>query len=103
MKRVLAALAFIALVLAVIFVARRERKPSLPNIVVITIDTLRSDHCSAYGYSRDTTPYLTRIAHEGARFESAYAVITRTFPSHTTLFTSTYPLTHGILTNVTKY
>jgi glucan phosphoethanolaminetransferase (alkaline phosphatase superfamily) len=48
---------------------RRERKLEHPNIVLVTIDTLRSDHCSAYGYSRNTTPNMNRIAKEGCRFE----------------------------------
>jgi glucan phosphoethanolaminetransferase (alkaline phosphatase superfamily) len=36
-----------------------------PNLVVVTIDTLRADHCSAYGYARDTTPFLETLAAAG--------------------------------------
>jgi arylsulfatase A-like enzyme len=44
-----------------------------PNVVLITIDTLRSDHLSCYGYERETTPAIDRIAAAGTVFEQAYA------------------------------
>jgi arylsulfatase A-like enzyme len=73
--------------------------PSLPNVVIVTIDTLRADHCSAYGYERETTPHLDVLASEGALFEDAHAVSATTLPSHATLFTSLYPDEHGVLKN----
>jgi glucan phosphoethanolaminetransferase (alkaline phosphatase superfamily) len=54
------------------------------NVVVIVIDTLRSDHTSAYGYWRETMPELGRFADEGARFELAYAPTSTTGPITTT-------------------
>lgn len=73
--------------------------PPAANVLVVTIDTLRADHCSAYGYGRPTTPRLERLAREGVRFDAAYAAMPATGPSHATLFTSRYPLTHGVLAN----
>jgi arylsulfatase A-like enzyme len=68
-----------------------------PNVLMISIDTLRKDHCSAYGYERDTTPNLRLLAEEGARFDLAYAPSSSTAPSHATMFTSLYPLAHQVL------
>lgn len=78
---------------------RKEKQSAHPNIVLITIDTLRSDHCSAYGYFRETTPRMARVAKEGARFELVYSPTSSTEPSFTTLFTSQYPISHGVLSN----
>ncbi len=45
--------------------------PQRTNILLITVDTLRADHLSAYGYARQTTPVLDRLAREGVRFANA--------------------------------
>jgi arylsulfatase A-like enzyme len=74
-------------------------KADLPNVVLITIDTLRSDHCSCYGYPRETTPRLDALAKEGARFEVVYSPIPTTGPCHASLFSSLYPLVHGVTKN----
>jgi arylsulfatase A-like enzyme len=71
----------------------------LPNVILITIDTLRSDHCSCYGYFRETTPRIDGIAAQGVRFDTAYAPMPTTGPTHATLFTSLYPLVHGVVKN----
>jgi arylsulfatase A-like enzyme len=73
--------------------------PVGPNIVLITIDTLRADHCSAYGYGPRTTPRLEKLAREGARVENAYVPMPSTGPAHASLLTSRYPLTHQVLKN----
>lgn len=70
-----------------------------PDVLLVSIDTLRWDHCSLYGYERKTTPQLERIAAEGILFESAYAPTATTAPSHATLFTGLYPYSHGVLKN----
>jgi arylsulfatase A-like enzyme len=69
------------------------------NLLLVTIDTLRRDHCSAYGYERDTTPRLRAFASQGARFDAAYAPGPTTGPSHATLFTGLYPIAHGYVKN----
>jgi arylsulfatase A-like enzyme len=73
--------------------------PASPNIVLITIDTLRADHCSVYGYHLRTTPHLEKLAREGARVEKAYVSTPSTGPAHASLFTSRYPLAHQVLKN----
>jgi arylsulfatase A-like enzyme len=68
-----------------------------PNLVLISIDTLRADHLGCYGYSRDTSPNLDRLALEGVLFEHAYAPAPWTLPSHASLFTGLYPAEHGVV------
>jgi arylsulfatase A-like enzyme len=70
-----------------------------PNLLLVTIDTLRADHCSAYGYHRPTTPVLESLAREGALFEPAYAPMATTAPAHATLFTGRYPISHRLVKN----
>lgn len=71
-----------------------------PNILLITVDTLRADHLSAWGYPRATSPNLDRLAGEGLRFEQAEAQWPKTGPSFASLFTSTYPKDNGIVRQV---
>lgn len=70
-----------------------------PNILLITVDTLRADHLSSYGYYLKTSPEIDKLAEEGVRFANAYSPIPLTGPSHTSLFTSRYPQEHGARIN----
>jgi arylsulfatase A-like enzyme len=76
-----------------------RRVPDRPDILLVTIDTLRADHCSAYGYGRPTTPRLDALAARGVRFQSAYAPMATTSPAHATLFSGMLPLWHGLTKN----
>ena len=71
----------------------------VPNVVLITVDTLRADHVSSYGYHLKTTPNIDRLASEGVRFDRAYSTIPLTGPSHFSIFTSRYPQEHGARIN----
>ena len=73
--------------------------PRLPNVLFITIDTLRADHLSCYGYHLKTSPNIDRLAEQGVRYEHAYTVTSRTGPSHYSMFTSRYPQEHGAKLN----
>ncbi|MBY0274263.1 sulfatase [Candidatus Binatia bacterium] len=73
--------------------------PARPSVLLVTIDTLRADHVSAYGYARKTSPQLDALAADGALFETAYAASSATGPSHATLFTARHPLAHGVVCN----
>ena len=79
--------------------AARRRADPRPNLLLISMDTTRADHLSAYGYARDTSPGLRRLAAEGVRFDAAYSPTATTGPSHASLFTSLYPMTHHVLKN----
>jgi arylsulfatase A-like enzyme len=68
--------------------------PEKPNILLVSVDTLRADQTSADGYARETTPFLAGLAAEGVRFERAYATSSWTVPSVTAMLTGTYR--HGM-------
>jgi arylsulfatase A-like enzyme len=68
-------------------------------VIVISIDTLRADHLSAYGYTEIHTPHIDSFAQGGTLFTQAEAQVPLTLPSHTTLFTSTYPFVHQVEEN----
>src|SRR5436190_22700242 len=66
------------------------------NVVVITIDTLRPDHLGCYGYKQIHTPNIDALAADGIRFQRAYTAVPVTLPSHTVIFTGTYPTFSGM-------
>jgi len=65
-----------------------------PNILLLTVDTLRADHVGAYGY-KAITPNIDRLAASGTLFENAVAASGWTRPSFGSILTSTYPSQHG--------
>ncbi len=67
-----------------------------PHVIFISIDTLRADHLSCYGYERATTPSLDALAATGVRFAQAYAQASWTLPSHMSMMTAQYPHVHGV-------
>ena len=67
-----------------------------PNVVFITIDTLRADHLGCYGYKQIRTPNIDALAAESFRFERAYTPVPVTLPAHTAIFTGTYPTLSGM-------
>jgi len=69
------------------------------NVILVTIDTLRADHVSAYGGERAHTPVLDSLAAEGARFDHCIAQAPLTLPSHAGLLSSTYPLFNQVRDN----
>jgi len=68
-----------------------------PNVLIYTSDTLRADHASLYGYTRDTTPFLKKLGASGVVFEDCQAQATWTKASIASLMTSLYAFTHGII------
>ena len=66
-----------------------------PNILWIVMDTVRADHLSCYGYDRNTTPNIDKIASEGILYENAIANGPWTLPSHASMFTGMIPSKHG--------
>jgi len=67
-----------------------------PNLLVVSIDTLRARNVGAYGHTRDTTPFLDGLAASGVLFENAITTAATTGPAHMSLFTGLYPVHHGI-------
>ncbi len=71
-----------------------------PSIVLISIDTLRSDRLPAYGYGAGSTPAIDRLARDGILFERAYSPAPLTLPAHASLFTGLLPPEHGVRDNL---
>ncbi len=69
---------------------------SKPNVLFITIDTLRADHLGCYGYPHIQTPHIDRLARAGARFTQAYTPVPITLPAHTAIFTGSFPMATGM-------
>ena len=65
------------------------------RVILVSIDTLRADHLSCYGYERPTTPAIDRLAEDGVLFSNTRSQAPWTLPSHASLFTSLYPSLHG--------
>lgn len=66
-----------------------------PNIILITLDTVRADHLSCYDYHRKTTPNLDKLARQSVLYTKAIAPSSWTFPSHASLFTGKFTSSHG--------
>ncbi|MGH7857294.1 MAG: sulfatase-like hydrolase/transferase, partial [Candidatus Binatia bacterium] len=79
--------------------ARREVDPKAPNVILVTIDTLRADRLGAYGSSRGLTPQLDRLATEGIVFENAFCVMPVTIPAHASILFGTWPKVLGSTSN----
>lgn len=77
-------------------VASRAPK-SRPNILLYVVCTLRPDHTSLYGYQRDTTPFLKKLGAAGVVFDDAIAQAPWTKPSVSSILTSLYSFTHGLV------
>ena len=71
----------------------------LTPIILISVDTLRADHLSAYGYRRLSTAHIDSLITGGTLFSQASAQIPLTLPSHTSLLTSTFPFSNGVRDN----
>lgn len=70
-----------------------------PNLLLVTLDTVRADRIGAYGHAAARTPNLDRLAARGVRFERAYAQVPLTLPSHASLLTGLHPPEHGLHDN----
>jgi arylsulfatase A-like enzyme len=98
-SRILRALIAFALTLSVDACSPGQHQPPpprRPNLLLITIETLRADHVGAYGYHRNTTPNLDRLARQGAVFKQAIAQAPFTLPSLASVMTGLDPPAHGV-------
>jgi arylsulfatase A-like enzyme len=87
----------VLLVLFSFFSCDRDRVK--PDILLITIDTLRWDRLGCYGYPLDTSPFIDQLAKEGVMFKHAATPLPLTDPSHASILTSLHPLTHQVMGN----
>ena len=70
-------------------------EPERPNVVLITVDTLRADRLEPYGYEGTGTPRIQQLAEEGILFEKAFCDTTWTMPSVASVVTGKFPFEHG--------
>lgn len=92
LARAAVALAAAGVAAAVALVAHEPRRP---HVFLLNVDMLRADHVGVYGYHRDTTPELDRLARGGVWFSSARAHAPWTYPSVVSLLSGLYPSSHG--------
>lgn len=85
-------------ILALAGVGCRRQATTVPlrRIVLISIDTLRSDHLGVYGYPRPTSPRIDALAKQGVLFEDVTSPSPWTLPAHASLLTGLYPHRHGL-------
>jgi arylsulfatase A-like enzyme len=95
-KRAAVAAALAALALA-LWLGYDRHVP--PNVLLVTIDTLRWDRLGAYGHASAATPVLDGLARRGVRFTTAIAHAPLTAPSHASILTGRNPLGHGVRDN----
>jgi arylsulfatase A-like enzyme/cytochrome c-type biogenesis protein CcmH/NrfG len=81
------------------FTHRTSPVHGVRNVVLISIDTCRADHLSSYGFKRNTTPHIDAVARDGVLFQDALTPVPLTTPAHSSVFTGTYPPTHGVRLN----
>ena len=72
--------------------------PKAP-VILISVDTLRSDHLSLYGYQASQTPAFDALGRDSLVFDRAYAHVPLTLPSHSSMFTGLLPPNHGVRDN----
>jgi arylsulfatase A-like enzyme len=94
------ALAAALVAMAAGLAAVRWARPKRPNLLLVTIDTLRADHVGVYGAAAAQTPTLDGLARRGVMFRNAQTAIPLTGPSHATVMTGLYPPAHGVRDNV---
>src|SRR5262249_17032083 len=90
------AIALVAVPGAAAWRAFRPNRVQRPNLLLITIDTLRADHVGVYGSQSGATPALDALAARGVRFDQVQTAAPLTGPSHATILTGEYPPTHGV-------
>ncbi len=90
--------AAIWLLAAVIFVLGCDgsSRPGRPDLLLITVDTLRADHVGAYGAPAGSSPELDRLAERSVVFERMLAASSRTAPSHASIFSSRFARAHSV-------
>ena len=76
-----------------------RRPKGRPHLLLISLDACRADHLSAYGYERETSPFLDDLAGRGLRFANAFVNTHSTPPSHATILSSLYQETHRVQYN----
>ena len=70
-----------------------------PNVLIVSLDTLRADHLHCYGYAAETSPNIDKLAAQGHQFLNAFTTMPTTLPAHASLFTSLQPVQLSVRRN----
>ncbi len=89
----------LALTAALLLTGPAAATQRLPNILLVSVDTLRADRMSAYGYERPTSPFLDSLMADGVRFADARTIEPLTAPALTSMLTGLDPHEHGATRN----
>ena len=92
----------LAMGIAAVSCRQKDSVPAVPRgtpVILISIDTLRSDRLPAYGYDRVETPAIDRLRADSILFEQAYTQVPLTLPAHVSMLTGLYPPEHGVRDN----
>src|SRR5713226_396326 len=89
-------LTLLAVLLGCVRAAAVPPPQAKPNVILITIDTVRADHVGCYGATNVQTPTLDALAHDGIVFERAISQVPLTWPSHAAILTGLYPFQNGV-------
>ncbi|HZZ15467.1 MAG TPA: sulfatase, partial [Candidatus Sulfotelmatobacter sp.] len=90
---------FLCVVLGITHVQAAAGTPprkTKPNVILITIDTVRADHVGCYGAKNIQTPTLDALGRDGVIFERAISQVPLTWPSHAAILTGLYPFQNGV-------
>lgn len=98
-KLILISIIILFIILFILFFIREDL--SFKNILLISIDTIRADHLSCYGYKKMKTNNIDYLANTGIMFTKAFCQVPLTLPSHTSIMTGLYPHHHGVRNNGT--
>jgi len=89
------ALVFLLILSFLLITTKNGRRSADLNVILISIDTLRADHLSCYGYSKPTTPNIDDFSQDAVLFKRCIAQSSSTLQSHASMLTSLVPLHHG--------
>jgi len=78
----------------------RKRHKKRPDVLLISVDTLRADHLGCYGYYRNTSPNIDRFAREGLLFKNCFSHAPETRPSFASILSGFLPHEARVLENV---
>ena len=92
-------LAAVILVPVALLIWRGVSARKVRHVIFISLDTCRADYLSCYGFGKNTTPNIDRLADEGILFANAYSTVPLTMPSHSSMLTGTIPPRHGVRNN----
>jgi arylsulfatase A-like enzyme/Flp pilus assembly protein TadD len=90
----------VLLAILLLLAACSKQEAPKPPIILISVDTLRSDHLPIYGYANGSTPNIDALRRDGVLYEKAWSHAPLTLPSHTSMLTGLLPTEHGVRNNI---